>query len=88
MIERMLFGLLLLAAAVVLYATYNLTIVTGALIPEIELIREAVAVIEEAARQSQDAAAYHQEVLAEEACFERRGEWDPRYGCFLEEVAQ
>ena len=79
MIERMLFGLLILAAVVVLYATYNLTIVTWRLIPQMTVVLEAVAMIEESA----DAIAADTELLR---CAGQRGEWHPEAGCILEEI--
>lgn len=77
MIERMLFALLLLAAGAVLYATHNLTVVTRDLLPQISVVIEAVAMIEESA----DAVAADTAILR---CAERQGEWHDEFGCVLE----
>jgi len=79
MIERMLFGLLIVAAGTVLYATYNLTVVTADLTPRLAGILEAVAMIEESA----DSISANTAVLQ---CAELRGEWHPEAGCILEEI--
>lgn len=86
MIERVLFTLLLLAAAILLYATYNLTVVTLDLIPQIAQVLEAVAIIEDAATHTVEAMGARDASEAEQACAEERGEWHPDYGCFLQEL--
>ena len=84
MIERMLFTLLILAACVVLYATYNLTIVTRDLIPQIAVIIEAVAIIEDASVRISDSMDVLEAIEAERTCYANQGEWHEEFGCALE----
>ena len=86
MIERMLFALLIVAAGTVLYATYNLTIVTRDLIPQIAVIIEAVAIIEDASVRISDSMDVLEAVEAERTCYANQGEWHEEFGCALEVI--
>lgn len=84
MIERMLFTLLIVAACTVLYATYNLTVITRDLIPQVSVIIEAVAIIEDASVRISDSMDVLETVEAERTCYANQGEWHEEFGCALE----
>lgn len=86
MTERMLFALLIVAAGAVLYTTYTLTVVVADLLPQIAVIIEAVAIIEDASVRTADSMNVLELIEAERECIANDGEWHDTYRCALEVI--
>lgn len=84
MIERILFVLLIVATGTVLCATYVLSIVVVDLLPQIAVVVEAVAIIEDAAVRTADSMNVLELIEAERECIANAGEWHDTYRCALE----
>ena len=88
MFNRIMVAALVLLAGANAALTIVLLVAIGNLAPNIAAAIEAVAIIEEAARSSEEDMQILGAIADQEQCHANRGEWSAEHGCFLQEVGQ